>query len=265
LTPILFGDSKAPLFGALHEPLESKARSHGVLLCPPIAQEYVRTHWAMRQLALSLTRAGFHCMRFDWCGVGDSAGELRDASLTRWQADAALAAQELRDGSGVRRLSIIGLRFGGAVAALAARDITPAKVVLWDPVLDGHAYVEELAALHAAVVATPNRYWIARSPTARTRAPTELVGFDFGASLLREIESVKIDVFDALEARICLLDSSRSPELAALEKRLRARNVDVELHATTMTAKWDCPREIEELLLPADAVTHATTFLEERA
>ena len=81
MTPFFFGDSAAPLLGVLHEPPPAIAKSHGVLLCPPIAQEHIRTHWALRQIAVSLAKAGYHCLRFDWFGVGDSAGELRQATV----------------------------------------------------------------------------------------------------------------------------------------------------------------------------------------
>jgi pimeloyl-ACP methyl ester carboxylesterase len=267
LTPILFGDSDAPLFGVLHEPEASRARDHGVLLCPPIAQEYVRSHWAMRQLALSLQRAGFPCLRFDWYGVGDSSGELHRASLARWRSDAASGAQELRDASGVRRVSLVGLRIGGAIALSAARDVKPANLVLWDPVLDGRTYLAELEAMHGALTSDVKRYWL---PVRRPKtSPAELVGFDLGVELRREIEGIGAPVVagaaDLGGARVCLVDSISSPALAALEKRLRGVLVDVERRTTTLAASWSDAALVEELLLPGDAIPRVTDFLEARA
>ena len=157
MTPMFFGNSNAPLFGVLHEASSEQVRDHGVLLCPPIGQEYVRSHWAMRQVALALARVGFACLRFDWYGVGDSSGELRQASIARWHSDAAAAAQELRDLSGVPRISVVGLRLGAAIALSTAGQIKPSRLVLWDPVLDGSAYVGDLHKLHATLLSDNKR------------------------------------------------------------------------------------------------------------
>jgi pimeloyl-ACP methyl ester carboxylesterase len=221
----------------------------------------------MRQLALSLERAGFACLRFDWYGVGDSTGELRRASLARWRVDAAAAAQELRDASGARRISVVGLRAGGTIALEVARDVKPSNLVLWDPVLDGRAYVAELEAMHEALVADAKRYWLPSRRPKTSRA--ELVGFDLGPELLREIEGLGppslASAADLGGAHVCLLDSAASPALAALEKRIRELNVTVELRATTLASSWNDAALVEELLLPADAIPKVTDFLEARA
>src|SRR5690606_16199696 len=45
-------------------------------------------------------------------------------------------------------LVLFGLRLGGAVASLAARNERVSRVVLWDPVIDGRAYLQELSDSH---------------------------------------------------------------------------------------------------------------------
>jgi pimeloyl-ACP methyl ester carboxylesterase len=267
MTPTFFGDSAAPLFGVLHEPSPNRSRAHGVLLCPPIAQEYVRSHWAIRQLAASLERAGFACLRFDWYGVGDSAGDLADASVARWQADAVTAAQELRDSAGVKRVSLVGVRFGAAVALTAAAKIKPASLVLWDPI-DGPDYISELRALHVAARVDPNRFFV-RSPEPHAR-PTELVGVDFGAQLLRELEGTAYDLpADGPSTPVCLLDSTGGREaegrFAALEAQLRERGFRVETAKAQLRASWTSVADLEELLLPSDAVHSVTRYLETQA
>jgi pimeloyl-ACP methyl ester carboxylesterase len=235
-----------------------------VLLCPPIGQEYVRSHWAIRQVALALVRAGFHCFRFDWFGVGDSSGELAEATLARWKEDAVNAAQELRDAAGVRKLSIVGLRFGATVAAMAAREIAPSSLILWDPVLEGASYVAQLRRIHEQLISDQARYWSA-PPRRPDEGGTELCGFDFGEGILAEIRRVEAaQLADLPRARVCLLRSSGSSDLSAFEQRLRAGALEVELRSTTMQAKWASARDVEELLLPADAVRATTAFLEGR-
>jgi pimeloyl-ACP methyl ester carboxylesterase len=140
-----FGTSSRPLLGAYHPPKSDTARSVGVVLCYPFGQEYMRAHRAFRQLAMRLATAGFHVLRFDYSGTGDSSGDLIDTRLADWVDDANSAADELRESAEVDHVAFVGLRLGGAVAAMAAASRTDVShVVLWDPVVHGSAYLEEL-------------------------------------------------------------------------------------------------------------------------
>lgn len=268
MIPSFFGDSNAPLFGVLNAPAPlsgesrgraSSERNHAVLLCPPIGQEYVRSHWAMRQVSLALAKTGFHCFRFDWYGVGDSAGDLRDATLDQWAQDAVTAATELRDSTGLSKVSVVGLRLGATIAALAAKRIKPAGIVLWDPVVDGPSYLRELRNLHDSMVADSNRYWNRDVP--RTRPSTEMVGFDLGPALVRDIETLSVAALtDLPKTQVCLLRSGTST-LDAYESALRDKGHEVELRVTAMDGRWTSPDQVEELLLPADAVMTITELI----
>ncbi len=276
MTPLFFGDSASPLFGALTEPPAGAERGHGVLLCPPIGQEHVRSHWALRQVATALGRAGFHVLRFDWFGVGDSAGDLEAASLERWTQDAKSAAQELKDATGLRKLSVVGLRMGAALAALAAPKIKPNVMVFWDPVVDGGRYVQQLRALQAGLVADEKRYWFAWPQAVRSAlgfampeltqerksAPGELVGFQFSTSLLEEIASIDETLLGKLpRVRAVVLDSSGEPGSADLARALEASGHEVERRVTDARGRWNDPSQIEELLLPGDAIRAITDAL----
>ncbi len=145
MNTMMFGRAPRSLFGVYHPPRTAKARRAGVVLCYPFGQEYMRAHRAFRQLALWLSGAGFHVLRFDYSGTGDSAGDDSEASLAQWALDASIAADELKDTAEVTRVAFVGLRLGAAVAALAAAsrgDVD--QVVLWDPVVDGAAHVLSL-------------------------------------------------------------------------------------------------------------------------
>jgi alpha/beta superfamily hydrolase len=145
VNPILFGSAPKSLFGVYHPPKADQARSTGVVLCYPFGQEYMRAHRAFRQMAMQLSRAGFHVLRFDYFGTGDSSGEATDASFDQWVDDANVAADELEATAEVSRVAFIGLRLGAAIAAAAAARRTDVEaVVMWDPVVHGEGYLAEL-------------------------------------------------------------------------------------------------------------------------
>ena len=143
MTAFHFGASERPLFGYYHAP--GGPGSGAVVICPPGAGEHQYAHRALRVLAQRLAERGRHVLRFDYSGTGDSWGEGTDADPAAWIADAGEAVQELRAMSGARRVDLVGLRFGGTVAArTAAGRPDVGRVVLWDPVLDGEAWLAEL-------------------------------------------------------------------------------------------------------------------------
>ncbi len=72
--PLFFGDPARQLFGVYHPAAEGNAAERAVVLCAPSPQEYMPTHWAYRRLAALLAKAGVHVLRFDYFGMGDSAG-----------------------------------------------------------------------------------------------------------------------------------------------------------------------------------------------
>ena len=100
---------------------------------------------------MSLAGQGCHVLRFDYFGCGDSGGDGEQATIDQSLSDLSAAVEELKDTSGVPKVSLVGLRMGAMLAALTAsrrQDID--RIVLWDPVLDGGAYLDALRELHAS-------------------------------------------------------------------------------------------------------------------
>jgi pimeloyl-ACP methyl ester carboxylesterase len=105
----------------------------------------MRAHRPIRQLALALADMGYHVLRFDYRGSGDSAGSMDGLDTGDWIEGVKLAIEELRDIAAIRKISVIGLRLGGLMATLAACEDTQInRLVLWDPVSSGDVYVERL-------------------------------------------------------------------------------------------------------------------------
>lgn len=115
-------------------------------MCSPTSSgEYELAHPTLRLLARRLASRGYHVLRFDYFGTGDSTGDLADATQELWRIDIETAVDELKDISGVARVSLVGLRYGAALAAqVAARRRDTDRLVLWDPVFDGRGYLAEL-------------------------------------------------------------------------------------------------------------------------
>ena len=145
MEPFFFGDSKQPLYGVYHPPQANAVKNQGVVLCYPFGQEYMRSHRAMRQLAMLLNKQGYHVLRFDYRGTGDSGGDVEDMVPADWIADTRAAVQELRDMADLKAISLVALRMGSLIATSACQELEDIEhLVLWDPVLSGTSYIAEL-------------------------------------------------------------------------------------------------------------------------
>lgn len=151
--PFFFSRGTTSLFGVLHEPTAVR-RPVGLVMSHPLAEEKLWSHRVFVSMARQLAADGYPVLRFDYMGAGDSTGRSDEVDLGSQLADLATAVETLATRSaGLHHIGLIGLRLGATVAALtmeaAERGEAPAilrgsPLVLWDPVLDGSAYLLEV-------------------------------------------------------------------------------------------------------------------------
>lgn len=222
MRPLFFGEKNRQLFGFHHVP-EGKAKPTAVLCCHPAPQEYMRTYRAVRNLADGLARSGMHVMRFDWSGTGDSAGRVRDARLETWQQDLAIAAEELMDLSGARRLAMVGLRLGASIAALACarpKPLVADTLVLWDPVVRGAAWLESAQKAHQWHL---DQHRVELSPD-----PGSLLGYPLSMALRHDIDALDLRTLPVpSKGRKILLLPRAVPEQLELAAAWSAETVQV--------------------------------------
>ncbi|MEQ1794012.1 MAG: alpha/beta hydrolase [Nitrospira sp.] len=142
---MFFENGAYRLFGVLHEPAAAPS-GWGWVFCHPFAEEKL---WAQRvyvSFARMLAARGARVLRFDAMGNGDSQGEFSDSSVDTMLSDIGCAIKMLERSSGTAlSVGLLGLRFGATLAALAAEQYsTVGKLVLWEPIVDGGKYMQEL-------------------------------------------------------------------------------------------------------------------------
>jgi len=253
--PYYFGDSSKQLYGVYDPPRSNAISDAGVLLCYPIAQEYMRCHWAYRQLVARLSLAGSHCMRFDYYGTGDSAGMFCDAGLDQWQSNINTGLAELKDISGISRVSLVGLRFGAAIAATApvqAHQVR--KLVLWDPVVKGATYINNLRCMQASLLDRLKPLHDSRAQS-EYKNMEELVGFRFSKSMIADVENVnllKTSEFSASE--IILVVSEQQEEYEQLRQHLQSLGLLKGYHVMSNAADWNNIQKFDTALIASEAI-----------
>jgi len=135
MTSFHFGSRQRRLFG-YYEPAQANfSKVRAVLLCHPMGNEQIFAYRTMRQLAARLVPSGFHVLRFDYFGTGDSYGDTGEGDLASWCGDIETAIEELKEITGATKVNLAGLRLGanlsGRVADHRPKEIS--KLILWEP------------------------------------------------------------------------------------------------------------------------------------
>lgn len=129
--PVAFQNKRGHLLrGILHAPEPSTARGVCVLLLSPGVKGRVGPHRLYLKIAAGLVPLGFHVLRFDFYGLGDSEGELTELDLAdvynrvqggRYVDDTLDALNWLQSTYGISRFVGSGL-CGGSITALMAAE-----------------------------------------------------------------------------------------------------------------------------------------------
>jgi pimeloyl-ACP methyl ester carboxylesterase len=174
-------------------------------------------------LATLLAAAGFPVLRFDFYGCGDSGGECEEGRVRRWLNDISSAVGEIRRRSSAFKISLVGLRLGGTLSMMAGAERQDIDgMVLWDPVISGRAYIEELKTFHREML---RRGHVA---SAANETQTEFLGFAFPDDMLADLDGVDLLAITRKPANnVLVIESHEKPGCVELSDRLHSINAGV--------------------------------------
>jgi pimeloyl-ACP methyl ester carboxylesterase len=256
--PFYFGEAYQRLYGCHHLPQNSDTRRCAVVLCCPIGQEYIRSHRAMFQLAVQLSWAGFHVLRFDYFGCGDSEGGFVDGSVAQWTSDIHCAMGEIQERSGLKSISLVGLRIGATLALQAASNNRPVEsIVLWEPIWDGRLHLKELAKTQENFLnALEGKTW----RTGRSGIPDEIVGFAFTPQLKSDLAEIKPDNLKlSSDIKLLVLCNPGVSDCSSKIDQIRQTHPHADFHMIADYVVW--VEELYKRLIPFDTIRHLVEWL----
>ncbi|GAB2860881.1 hypothetical protein GCM10027277_31900 [Pseudoduganella ginsengisoli] len=163
----------------------------------PFAEEMNRSRRMAALAARALAAQGVAVLQIDLLGCGDSSGDFSDARWEWWRADVAHAVSWLRERSG-QAPGLWGLRMGALLALDCAREFACSRLLLWQPVHSGAAYLTQFLRLQLAADMLDQQQ-AARTTTAALRAslrdgtPLEIAGYTLAPAMA--------DALDALDSK----------------------------------------------------------------
>jgi hypothetical protein len=192
--PFWLGAGEQRLYAALHRSGPASPRL-GLVLAPPLLHEQPRSRRLLTELATAFSEAGVPCLRFDYFGTGDSAGGGEQLEFASMRRDLQYAAESLKLSSGVERVGVLAVR-GAALPVFSwIRDGGLASLlVLWEPVVDGQAWLAELETRDAMERRSPRRYPAAAGamPPGVSGDDLQLMGYPVSPQLRRDIAQARV-------------------------------------------------------------------------
>ncbi len=249
MRPFYFRGPARQLFGAYDPPQGDGGQDSIVVLCHPHGQEYVYAFRTYRTLAARLARAGFHVLRFDYFGTGDSAGDMDQASLQQWIADVVAAIKEAQNSLGHSSVSLVGLRLGATLAAMAATEFREVeRLVLWQPVIQGSEYVASLQTCH--LESLQNRVRV--RPHARLlSAENELLGYRFTQTFQKDLERINLCSLATCPARhVLIVSQDQDRKHVRLAEQLQKLGANVEVKCVEDQRIWSMVPGMQWGLVP---------------
>jgi pimeloyl-ACP methyl ester carboxylesterase len=261
MNPVYFGSAQKSLFGIHHPPLmKGQGRESAIVLCYPMAHEYFYVHRAFRQLATRLARAGFHTLRFDYYGFGDSSGDSEESDIDQWIDDISTAISEAKIRSGLRKVALIGLKLGASASVLAAaRRDDIESLVLWEPILDGRKYVEELFALHDN--------WASENlPSHGSSTPSngsfEIIGMPLSPRIRAGLEGIDLmKLQKPLAKNILAIENSKHLHGKSFNEIVRRLGNEVEYQPIPVPTAWAGGAGMDTIYVPGQTLNLIVSWI----
>jgi exosortase A-associated hydrolase 2 len=250
------------VFCVVHHPT-SPPRA-GVVICPSIYAEELKIYGTQVLAARAFASEGFAAIRFHYRGTGNSSGVLGDTTLDSMQEDVSTAIAHLEATQRIPSLVFCGGRFGGLVAALAARRYAGAPLILWEPALEGHAYFRDIfRASQMSALAGGASAMTVDQAVERIRAQgfVDTLGYPVHRALYESAAPRSLqEIADAGARPILLVQISRQRELkpafTKLKDALTAGGSTVEVSLVEGEGAWgfvDSPMPSPHLVVEASA------------
>lgn len=205
-----------PLFAFHHRPIGSIRRATAIVICPPLGYDLLSAYRTCRHAAEQLCARGFHVLRFDYYGTGNSAGDVDD--VVDPVIDVGVAIQELKRRAQVDKICLFGVRAGALIAlAAAARCQDAPDLILLGAPASGRNYVRELQAFSTL-----------SGTVGADASDVAVAGFVFNSVLLQRLAEINVaNLTFACKPKVLLLSRDDIPDDGRMFKQLVALGCQV--------------------------------------
>lgn len=169
-----------------------------------LAEEMNKSRRMVARQARLLADAGYGVLRLDLSGCGDSEGDFAQATWEQWIEDVVAACRQTvsqwqaqHAGQGPAACWLWGHRAGALLAAQAASRLGgPWNLLLWQPITNGKAALQQLLRLETAAALLGKAATMSSQPSARERLArgevVEVGGYELNPGLAEGLEKARL-------------------------------------------------------------------------
>src|SRR5690349_12601671 len=225
---LYLGSGSDAAFAIYHPAAAGAEPSTAVVIAPPWGWDDVSSYRTRRTWAEQLAAAGHPTLRLDLPGTGDSAGSAADPGrIDAGAAAIASAATWLRARSS-SRVAVLGLGFGGMLAAKAVATGAPIdELVLWAVPARGRGLVRQFRAFAGL---QGSRYSLdgEPEPSVLPEGWLEVNGFVLSADTIAALDAIELTGLPVSGLqRVLLLEQDGIEVDEAVAAHFRAARADV--------------------------------------
>ncbi|MBX9869364.1 MAG: hydrolase 2, exosortase A system-associated [Burkholderiaceae bacterium] len=196
-----------------------------IIFIQAFGEEMNRSRRMATLQAQQLIQLGFAVVIMDFCGTGDSEGELANTTWQTWKSDLQYLCSWIRERTD-SPICLLGLRLGALLAIdfSGNHDFPIRRTVLWQPVFDGEQYFSEFFRTHlmTKILNVHNNEKIKEEKTDSLKnsvnQTVEISGYEISPTFKQSVISIKIEQFEKIPTEVTWIEIDRHLS-AALSKR----------------------------------------------
>ena len=216
--PLYFGTKEKPLLAWLHITDSKQHSSTGVVICPPLAVEYMNSYRSLRYTADYFALAGIPTLRFDYHGTGDSSGIEEDENrLEEWLLSITLAMDKLKELTKCDKVGLFGFRMGATLAALVAEKTPIEFLISWAALNSGKKYIREI-----------NLIQMTGKVQTQDNSLLEAGGMGYWEQTVNDISRINLKNITPQAKRILIIPRDEQKNDAELYEAWKTKNLNIE-------------------------------------
>lgn len=238
-----------------HHIPKKNSKNIAIIILGPIGPEYMPCHRSIRLLADNLSQLGFHTIRYDPIGMGDSSGTLENKNIwLQWVKTPGYFADYFKNNYNINEIIPIGLRSGCLVLSEAIKKTPIKTAVFWHPITSGKTFIRGIQLLDSVLY---------KDITVTENKILEGGGYPFSKELQKEIKNINLVTQDhsSLNEALIINDADSTNNSRLHEKLM---SLGIKSDSLNLNGLSDMTKQVTLSKIPHENINAITSWLGEK-
>lgn len=198
MQPLFIESDAGKLFAIYWPPAGNSSPDKAIIHIPAFAEEMNKSRRMVALQARAFAEQGYAVLVLDLFGTGDSTGDFGEATWRIWLQDISAAIKWLKH-QGAQSIALWGLRAGALLAMdfVAHTGDAIDRLICWQPVLNGEAFITQFLRLRVAAAMMNNNTPQEKTSDLKKQLlegrPLEVAGYQLNPDLVKPLLALRAD------------------------------------------------------------------------